>query len=451
MENKSKTLTISESLLAYWLSRSDFFRNVLALMTGTAIAQTIPIAASPILTRLYAPEDFGVLALYMSVAAIISVIVTGRYELAVILPKSDEDAINVAAICIIIASLVSLVTFIVIWVFNTKITSLLGNPKISKWLYFVPLTISLTGILHVLISWCIRKKHFKRLSINKIYGSSSSSAAKIGVGFAGAGETGLITGGILGLITATGILGWQVCRNDNIKRKTIKRNKITSLLVRYKNFPKFSIPADFINVIANQMPVILFSNFFGAAVVGFYAFTHRILGMPLGLISNSILDVFKQRASSDYATYGNCRDIYVKTLKHMLLISVIPFTLFYFIAPELFAFVFGTQWRQAGEYAQLLSILFLFRFIASPLSYVLYIAEKQKYDLIWQVFLLIFTFLSILIGVYLNNAKISLTCFSLSYSAMYLISLYISYYFAKGNSKYPPKTAPERPAGGKTA
>jgi len=43
--------------------KSEFAKNVLTLMTGTTIAQAIPIAISPILTRIYTPEDFGVFAL----------------------------------------------------------------------------------------------------------------------------------------------------------------------------------------------------------------------------------------------------------------------------------------------------------------------------------------------------------------------------------------------------
>ncbi len=74
--------------------KSEFSRNVLTLMTGTTIAQAIPIAISPILTRIYTPEDFGVFALYMSVASLLSTLATGRYELAIMLPKKDEDAVN---------------------------------------------------------------------------------------------------------------------------------------------------------------------------------------------------------------------------------------------------------------------------------------------------------------------------------------------------------------------
>jgi len=88
--------------------KSEFSRNVLTLMTGTTIAQAIPIAISPVLIRIYTSEDFGVFALYMSIASILSVVATGRYEMAIMLPKKDSDAINVVVLSMIISFLLVL-------------------------------------------------------------------------------------------------------------------------------------------------------------------------------------------------------------------------------------------------------------------------------------------------------------------------------------------------------
>jgi len=110
-------------------------------MAGTSIAQAIPLAISPILTRIYTPKDFGVFALYISIASIISVVATGRYELAIMLPKKDDDAINLVVLSILIACCISIVTFLGISIFNAEITLLLGNPAVSNWLYFIPLSV----------------------------------------------------------------------------------------------------------------------------------------------------------------------------------------------------------------------------------------------------------------------------------------------------------------------
>jgi O-antigen/teichoic acid export membrane protein len=143
--------------------------------------------------------------------------------------------------------------------------------------------------------------------------------------------------------------------------------------------------------------------------------------------------VFRERASRDYRIHGNCRSVYIKTIKSLVLISILPFLVLFFAAPDLFSFVFGPSWKIAGEYTRILSLMFFFRFTSSPLSYVFYIAEKQNYDLIWQIILFIVSILSILAGVWRGSPQFSLLCFSISYSVMYLVYLYFSYTFAKGS------------------
>ncbi|HIB85036.1 MAG TPA: translocase, partial [Chromatiaceae bacterium] len=183
--------------------KSEFSHNVITLMTGTTLAQAIPIAISPILTRLYTPEDFGVLALYMAVTALVSAIATGRYELAIMLPKNDVDAANIVALTITVTSMISLVTLSVVMIYNTEITLLLGNPEISNWLYIVPLTVFLTGVYQSLNYWSNRKKHYKRLSTSRVLQSGTGAGASLSMGGAGFSSGGLIIGQIVGQSVAT--------------------------------------------------------------------------------------------------------------------------------------------------------------------------------------------------------------------------------------------------------
>ena len=103
-------------------------------------------------------------------------------------------------------------------------------------------------------------------------------------------------------------------------------------------------------------------------------------------------------------------------------------------APPLFALVFGEKWRVSGEYAQLLAPMFFFRFVASPLSYVLFIAEKQQLDLALQVVLLISSGVSLSVGLAFGSIKIALAAFSIAYSVLYIAYLMVSYRLAKGRA-----------------
>jgi O-antigen/teichoic acid export membrane protein len=411
----------------------------MTMMTGTAIAQAIPILISPVLTRLYKPKEFGVLALYMAIAYVVSVVAAGRYELAVILPDQEEDAVNIVLLSLLCSLIVSILTFLVVLFLNDRLAKFLRSEEISFWLYFIPLTVLLTGIYNTFYYWSTRKLQYKRLVVSKVSQTTSTAILNLLMGLKGCGSSGLVVGGIAGQATTTLVLGFQIWKDDKNKIGFIDKEKILRQLSRYRNFPMYSIPADFINVLANQLPVYVFGIYFGGAVVGFYALTQRVLGAPISLIASSIMDVFKQRASSDYAKHGNCRGIFIKTLLGLTAISIVPFALFFYAAPAIFTLIFGEKWIVAGEYAQIMAIMFFFRFMSSPLSFVIYIAEKQNYDLVWQSALLVFTIISLSAGVYFNDDKISILCISLSYSVLYVAYLILSYQFSKGNKLLVPQ------------
>ncbi len=169
-------------------------------MTGTAFAQALPIAVSPILTRLYTPADFGVFAMYMAIASILGVLVTGRYELAILIPKQDRDAIHIAALSAGLSVVLSGLLLLVVMFFNQAIAQLLGSPELSAWLYWVPASTLLSGIYQSLNYWSNRKSQYKRLAISRTAQSGSASLAQLGAGYVGAGATGLVGGQLAGQV-----------------------------------------------------------------------------------------------------------------------------------------------------------------------------------------------------------------------------------------------------------
>ena len=143
--------------------KSEFSKNVLTLVTGTTIAQAIPIAISPILTRIYTPEDFGVLALFISITTILGTIANGRYELAIVLPKRDNNALELTALSIIITMGFSLLLVILVILFHDSLLSYLNNDRFSFWLYLIPLSVLLFSLFNILNYYHTRKKEYKTI------------------------------------------------------------------------------------------------------------------------------------------------------------------------------------------------------------------------------------------------------------------------------------------------
>jgi len=409
--------------------KSEFSRNVLTLMTGTTIAQAIPIAISPILTRIYTPEDFGMFALYMSIASILSVVATGRYEMAIMLPEKDEDVKSLVKMILMLLTFTVFIVFSVIFLFNDQITSLFDNKEIANWLYFLPVSIFLVGLYQVFNYLLIREKNFKRLAKNKVMVSTTNGSIQLIIGSTLQDSFGLLLGNILGYIVSIYFIVKSKVVNKYFKFKDLP---IENVAKEYHRFPKYDVPSVLVNVITNQLPLIALAKFFSLGILGFYSLMYKVLMMPISLLSNTILDVFKQRATEDYNNYGNCEDIFKKTFKKLIMLGIIPFSILGVFSVEIFSFVFGEKWIIAGEFAQIMTPMFFLNFIINPLSYTFFIVNKQKLNLIGQISLLFVTLISIILGINLGNEYTVVLFFSISYSFVYIIYLIKSYSFSKG-------------------
>lgn len=410
----------------------SYSRNVLTLMTGTGLAQALPIAISPILTRMYSPEEFGEFALYIAIVVIFSIIVTGRYEQAIILPKEDKDAANILGLSLLLSFSISGIFLGLNIAFGDAFITFIGAPQIKNWLYLIPLSTMLTGIYQSLNYWSNRKSNYSRLAISRVFQSTSSATGQLVGGAAKAGTLGLVAGQIFGQLISTLTLAFLILKSDHKELSCINRKGILKQAKRYKNFPKLLIVAHGFNVASAQSAVLLLNTLFSPVVAGLYMLTQRVLDAPISLVASAIGDVFRQEASYTYAQTGQCLEIYKNTAKKLVMLSAIPFAVFYFLAPHAFSLIFGQDWRIAGEYAQILTPMFFLRFITSPLSSMFMIAEKQSLDLAWQILLFSLTFGSFSFGYHLDNLELALVLYTASYSLLSSISGFLTYRMAKG-------------------
>ena len=388
-------------------------------MTGTSIAQAIPIAISPLLTRIYTPNDFGVYALFISIAAIFGSIANARYEMAIMLPHKDEDALNIAALGILISTILSCALLVIVVLFNSSIATLIGNNDIGFWLYFVPLSVWSIGLFNVLKYFNSRKKNYKDIATANIYKSLATATIQLSLGLLKPGAAGLISGQLVSGIVANTKLLRNLFVNINIK-KIVTIKKMKKMAVEYINFPKFSLWAVLANTLSSNLVNILISVYFSVTTLGFYSLVRRVLGIPTSLLGNSMGQVFFQEASIEYKETGTIIKSFKSTLKKLCLISIIPFAVLYVMVADLFVLVFGEEWMIAGEYAEIFIPLFFVMFIVSPLSLANLINKKNKEIMLWQFGLLI---ISVAIIVYCNYLG-----FSFNEMAVYMVGLLCIYY-----------------------
>ena len=363
-------------------TKSEFARNVLTLVSGATIAQAIPVAIAPILTRLYRPEDFGIFALFASVSGILAVGAAGRYEAAILLPESQREARHVTLLALLVSLLSGALTLMLVIGFNRPLATLLGDPAIAPWLYLVPLSVLLSGIYQALNYWFNRHKQYPALAASKIYQTGSASAGQLLLGIAGSGSAGLILGWVLGQGAAAASLAGRTGKTELFRGEDISIGEIKTQARRYRQFPQFALFGSLVNSLSYNLANILISILFSASILGFYALVYRVLAMPSTLIGHAVAQVYFQQGTEEKRRDGRVAATFRSTLKRLLLAGIPIFLLLFIGIRYLFAPVFGAEWEEAGGYAQILLPFFFIRFISATLSTTMTILEKLKQALV---------------------------------------------------------------------
>ncbi|NLE06619.1 MAG: oligosaccharide flippase family protein [Crenarchaeota archaeon] len=399
----------------------SFLRHVLTVASGTAIAQVIAVLVSPIITRMYTPEDMGVLASFTAIVAILGVVAAGRYELAIVLPKTDRESNAVSFAGLIFALVFPFVITMIVVLFNKPLVALLKLQGVAaSWLYLLGLFVFLSGLELVLNRIAIRNRHFRVIASTQVTQQISNNGIKIGWGFFSPDSFALFVSTLFSTVSRVGRLGIGEFKYLFSKENRPSKQEIKQAIIRYKYFPLISSWSGLLNSASVQLPVVLFTTLFSPAVAGFYSLSHRILSLPMSLIGKSVGDVFLERAAKAKDDDKELGRITLAIFKKLLLIGSLILSFVTFYGDMLFPFLFGSQWLEAGKYAQWISIWIFFQLGISPLSQIMIIFEKNKEHLFWNC-LLLFSRIAFVPFVFLKNTLLIIAIYSILSSFFYLI------------------------------
>lgn len=367
------------------LNRSDFFKNLLTLVTGTTAAQFIPILLQPILRRVFTPEDFGVYAIYLSVIGVIAMMVNTKYEMAVVLPKSDKDAMNVVSLALLVSLLVCSLLFIVALCFSDAILDLIKLPSGYKYVLFIlPFSIFFLGFYQAVNMWLVRKKNFKRSSFNKITRRGVEGAFQTGSGFVITGPVGLIVGNLLGNLINV-LAGMRQLIKTGFSLSEVNVSGIVEMAKRYKQFPMYNTVPALLNSLSLLLPVFIINELFSTADVGQFDLSRQVLAVPLSLVATALGQVLFQHVTESINNSKSIKPLIIKILKISVGGSLAAILIFQLFAPELFSFIFGDEWVLSGSMSQILIFSYGIKFVVSPLSIILTAFEKLKTIAVWQL------------------------------------------------------------------
>jgi lipopolysaccharide exporter len=371
------------------IRQRGFFQNVMVVMTSTGLAQLLTIGFSPVLSRLYGPGDFGVYGTFLSVAGVLSAVVTLQYSEALMLPDQDREAAGLFWAAGLSAAAITLL-FCLPWVlFPSWWHAWFDTQQLNGWLWVVPVAALVTGINETLTAWCARRKAFKRAATIQVARSVTANSGQTAAGVASWGAGGLIGGGLFGDILASiGLFFWVVREDGAVLRAGANRKQILAAAREHQAFALYSTPQNLMNAASQGAPVILLIHYFGTAIGGTYAFAIRVLQLPMSFILTSLRQVLFQKLSEVHNNGGDLRGLFTKTTSTLLGLALVPAAIGFVFAPQLFGLVFGSKWVPAGEYARWLLIWLVPGFCNLPAALVGRILRQQRNLLLFDMGLL---------------------------------------------------------------
>lgn len=384
------------------LRERSFIAQAGALLTGAVVAQAVPVLLSPVLTRLYSPEDFAVFAIFMSVNGVIAVVAAGRYDEAILLPASDDDAINLVALAWLVLGVLCATLGVALAVLHGHIPDRWMQTLRGDWLPLLPLTLFICASFQILSAWNNRCTRFTKLATSRAAQGVLGGSGQCALGYAGLHGFELIWGWVLGY--AGGLLMLLRVNLPSLwkGRAQVSRPAMATVAHRYRRFPLLSTWGCLLGNGGSMMALLIVSHSFSAAVTGLFSFTLRVLALPLFLISNALAQVLQQRIARLNNEDPSLILPYVLRSAAVLITIAIPFViLLAFAGGELFAFVFGADWAEAGEYARLLALAVGIRFVVSPLTAVLSLEHNVKSCTQWQTLYFLSVTLTLSLGSHL--------------------------------------------------
>lgn len=398
----------------------NMFKGMITLVIGAGFARGIGILSIPILTRLYSPEDYGVLALYISITSVIIPCLTLRYVQAIPLPTRDVMGGNLLSLCFKLVLITSIIIFIIFYFFAERIFTILNMSPLIQWWPLIVLGSLGAAIFEIFSFWRVRKKSFKSIAKAQVYQSIIGSVAKIGLSFVLMKPLGLILGQLLNQSVGTKtLIGSRFDLLNIMKSVDFKKEKL--LFFYYQDFMWYRLPSHILMVLSVQAPYLMMASLYGSSATGQLALAIMVISIPTSLISSGIAKAyFAEVASIGRTDLVTIRQITHDLQKRLFLVGVPSSILIFIFSEFLFVFFFGSEWALAGKYAAILAPYILFQFTSSPLMEVVNVIGKQA----------IFLFLHgirasglIILYLLLNKLKIEQSEFVI------IISLYLSLFY----------------------
>lgn len=408
------------------LFKSEFAKGVLIISSGSIMAQAFSFIFSPLITRIFPPTEYGIMSIFASIVAILSMISTLKFEMAIPIAEEKNKAMNLLVLCVINIFIFSTGLVLIFLATGNSLLDLLNARELYDYKLFLILGIFLFSLREVFMQWYYRKKDFTFISKSSVAQSLVGNISKIVFGLLGFGPIGLIIGQIIKESFSVLPFSYKFFKQNKLKG-AISFSQLKWNFMRYKDYPIYQTPSSFLAVLKNQFPVFSLA-FYGSSVVGLYGLSNTVVKIPMTLLGHSIRNVFfAEAASIGKKNPLKLRELSNKIFKKLVFLGLIPLLVLIIFGPILFELVFGSEWIQAGSFSRFLALSVYGDFIFSPVSRVYEVLERQNYKLLIDIFGFVLVIASFLISRIVSpDPNVAILLYSVSVFIHYFIMFIVS-------------------------
>jgi len=393
------------------LFRSSMVRNAGKLLSANVIAQAIGILVYPVLTRMYAPEDFALLNLFTSIVGVLVLIATAEYQYAIVLPKSDRQASAITHVCLVLLFALFVLLCLTIPLAE-PVAALFKAPELAKWWWMLPFSVLGMSLWNILNYWYIRRGAFTRISGYQVAQSIFSASGKIGLGLFGWLRGGMIIATVcaplLSLLISSS-LAWKKhlrallrpCRAD-----------MRQMAQEYSNFPKFNLPRSLVNSVGIALPVWLLTPQFGLAEVGQLSLAMMAAYTPLNIIARACYQVLYQRVAERVQNNQPIRSVLWRFSIYTMAVLLVGLTIVYFLLPQLVTFIFGADWLESADIIRALYPFIILTPLCGSLCFLSDVFARQKTAMWMEVAYVAAMAAALLVGIHFGSFIAAVSLFA---------------------------------------
>ena len=381
------------------ITKNTFIRAVAVLIGGSAIAHGITAVALPVLTRLYTPADFSVLAVFSGILSVVSVAACLRFDIAVSIPEHDVDAVNLLALAVLCAGLFAAVALLIVILAPAWVTGILKQPRIEPYLVMLPVGIFLAGAYSALQMWFVRNRQFALIARSRVAQSAASAGTQVGLGALAITPIGLLVGFVMNTGVACIGLGYRFLRDKRSRGAQVAASwtGMTAMAKAYQRYPKFSTFEALFNSAAIQVPIIIIAALASGPEAGYLALAMAVMQAPMALFGTAIAQVFVSKAPAEFRA-GRLGSFTAEVFGGLLKAGAGPIIAAGILAPVAFPLIFGATWERAGWLVAWMTPWFVLQLLSSPLSMVLHVVGRQRAALALQLCALILRVSTVLLA-----------------------------------------------------